>query len=100
MQRVKMGNVSELAPGSCLEKRILARRIAVFNVAGKLYGIESDCKHMKASLQKGKVDGLVVTCPWHSWKYNLETGQCLTVEKFKLRTYQVEVDGDAVFVKI
>lgn len=100
MQRIKMGKVSELLPGSSLEKRILARRVAVFNVDGELFGIESDCKHMKASLKKGKVDGLVVTCPWHSWKYNLKTGQCLTVDKFRLKTYQVEVENGDIFVKI
>lgn len=100
MQRIKMGKVSELPPGSSLEKRILARRVAVFNVDGELFGIESDCKHMKASLRKGKVEGFVVTCPWHSWKYNLKTGQCLTVDKFKLKTYQVEVENGDIFVKI
>ena len=100
MHRNKMGKTSELIPGSCLEKRIMAKRVAVFNVKGELFGIESDCKHMKASLQKGKVEGFVVTCPWHSWKYDLRTGQCLTVEKFKLKTYQVEVEGGDIFVKI
>ncbi len=98
MQRIKMGKVSELSPGSSIEKRILAKRIAVFNVNGKLYGIESDCKHMKASLQKGKVQHEVVTCPWHHWQYDLKTGQCLTVDKFKLNTYPVEIDGGDIYL--
>lgn len=98
MNKIKMGTLNELSPGRSLEKRIMARRIAVFNVDGKLYGIESDCKHMKASLQKGKVQNDVVTCPWHHWQYDIKTGQCLTVDKFKLKTYQVEVQGEDVFV--
>jgi nitrite reductase (NADH) small subunit len=98
MQRIKMGKTSELSPGSSVEKRILARRIAVFNVEGKLYGIESDCKHMKASLQKGNVQNYIVTCPWHHWQYDIKTGQCLTVDKFKLKTYAVEVEGDDVYI--
>ncbi len=95
-----MGKVSELPPGESIEKRIFARRIAVYNVDGRLFGIESDCKHMKASLKKGKVDGLVVTCPWHHWKYNLESGQCLTADKFRLKTFEVEIEGEYIFVKI
>lgn len=95
-----MGKVSELPPGGSIEKRIFARRIAVFNVDGKLFGIESDCKHMKASLKKGKVEGLVVTCPWHHWKYDLKSGQCLTVDKFRLKTYEVEIEDEYIFVKI
>jgi nitrite reductase/ring-hydroxylating ferredoxin subunit len=100
MNKVKMGTLDELAPGKSVEKRILARRVAVFNVDGKLYGIESDCKHMKASLQKGQVQHEVVTCPWHHWQYDLKTGRCLTVDKFKLKTYPVAIEGNDVFVII
>jgi nitrite reductase/ring-hydroxylating ferredoxin subunit len=53
---------------------------------------------MKASLQKGQVKNEIVTCPWHHWQYDLKTGQCLTVDKFKLKTYQVEVEGDEVYI--
>jgi len=98
MQRIKMGKMDELPPGSAIEKRIFARRIAVFNVDGNLYGIESDCKHMKASLQKGRVQNDVVTCPWHHWQYDLKTGRCLTVDKFKLKTYQIEVENDDIYL--
>jgi 3-phenylpropionate/trans-cinnamate dioxygenase ferredoxin component len=100
MQRIKMGKASELSPGKSIEKRILARRIAVFNVDGELFGIESDCKHMKASLQRGTVRDKIVTCPWHHWQYDIRTGQCLTVDKFKLKTYQVEIEGDDVYIVI
>ena len=93
-----MGKVSELSPGRSIEKRIMAKRIAVFNVNGKLYGMESDCKHMKASLQKGQVQNDVITCPWHHWQYDIKTGQCLTVDKFKLKTYAVEVAGDDIYL--
>ncbi len=98
MQRIKMGKTGELSSGSSIEKRILARRIAVFNVEGRFYGIESDCKHMKASLKNGKVQNEIVTCPWHHWQYDLKTGQCLTSDKFKLKTYAVEVEGDEIFI--
>jgi nitrite reductase/ring-hydroxylating ferredoxin subunit len=98
MQRIKMGKLSELSAGKSIEKSIFARRVAVFNVEGTLYGIESDCKHMKASLQKGKVRNNVVTCPWHHWQYDLKTGQCLTVDKFKLKTYPVIVEGEEVYL--
>lgn len=93
-----MCKLSELSPGTSIEKRIMARRIAVFNVDGKLYGLESDCKHMKASLQKGRVQNEIVTCPWHHWQYEIKTGRCLTVDKFQLKTYAVEVEGDDVYL--
>lgn len=86
---------SQLSPGQWIEKRILTRRVAVFNDGSTLHGIEADCKHMKASLAGGEVKDGIVTCRRHGWKYDLATGRCLTVEKMSLKVYDVEVsDGD------
>lgn len=95
-----MGTLSEIPPGQMLEKRILARRVAVVNDNGHLFGIESECKHMMASLAKGKINDGVVTCPWHGWKYELETGRCLTKDKFTLKKYEIEINEDEVFLII
>lgn len=95
-----MGKLSEFPPGSALEKRILARRVAVFNDNGKLYGIESDCKHMRASLVGGGVRDGVLTCKWHGWRYNLSTGQCLNVKGVKLKRFEVTVEDDEVYLYI
>jgi nitrite reductase/ring-hydroxylating ferredoxin subunit len=100
MSRIKMGTLAELPVGGVLEKRIMARRVAVFNIAGQLYGIESDCKHMRASLANGEVKDGVLTCRWHHWRYNLETGECLDLEGARLKRYDVEIEGDAIFVTI
>jgi len=99
MTRTKVGKLADLPAGGVLEKRIMARRVAVFNVAGKLYGIESDCKHMRASLATGNVRGKVVTCKWHHWRYNLETGECLDLKGARLKKYEVRIEGDDVYVE-
>ncbi|MBD3257921.1 Rieske 2Fe-2S domain-containing protein [candidate division GN15 bacterium] len=98
MPRIKMGTLADVPPGKMLEKRIMARRVAVYNDHGTLYGLESDCKHMRASLTTGTVEDGVVTCKWHKWKYDLKTGECLTVKGVKLRLYDVEVEDDGVYV--
>jgi nitrite reductase (NADH) small subunit len=98
MQRIKMGRLADLSPGKAIEKSILARRVAVFNVGGKLYGIEADCKHMKATLAKGDVVDGVLTCSWHGWKYDLESGECLTHSGMKLKRYEIVTEGDEIFL--
>jgi nitrite reductase/ring-hydroxylating ferredoxin subunit len=100
MPRIKMGTLAELPVGGVLEKRIIARRVAVFNVDGRLYGIESDCKHMRASLAAGQVKDGILTCRWHHWRYNMETGECLDLEGVRLKRYDVEIEGDLIFVVI
>ncbi len=96
--RIRMAKLSDLPPGKIIEKRILARRIAVVNDNGKLYGIESDCKHMRASLAKGTIADGVITCRWHGWRYGLADGVCLTHPEFSLKRFEIEIDGDDIYL--
>lgn len=96
--RIKMARLEELVPGQIIEKRILARRVAVVNYKGEIHAFEGDCKHMKASLGKGNIDNGVIVCPWHSWRYDLQTGACLTLENVSLRKYDVEIEDGDVYV--
>ncbi len=41
--------------------------------------VQARCPHLSADLSKfGAVDGDVLTCTLHNWKFNLATGRCLT----------------------
>jgi nitrite reductase (NADH) small subunit/3-phenylpropionate/trans-cinnamate dioxygenase ferredoxin subunit len=93
-----MCKTTELPPGKSVEKKILARRVAVFNDNGTLYGIEADCKHMKASLCTGNVENGIVTCKWHHWKYDLKSGECLNIKNVKLNKYDIELDGEDIYL--
>lgn len=55
---------------------------------------------MKASLAKSKIENGVIICPWHHWKYDLKTGQCLNIEKVKLKTYEIEINDNFIYVLI
>lgn len=98
MTKIKMGKLSDVPPGTAIEKRILARRIAIVNDNGTLYGIEADCKHMKASLVTGAVADGIVTCKWHGWKYDLATGECLGRPGMKLKKYEIVIEGNDLYL--
>ncbi len=98
--RVRICNVNELGEGSAKSVQILARRVAVFRTGGQLYAIDGDCKHMKASLAAGEINGAVVTCPMHGWKYDVTTGACLNEPWAQLRTYEVAVEDGVVWVEL
>lgn len=99
-QRILMCSLDEVPPGTILEKRIFARRYAVINDGKKLIGIESECKHMKASLSKGKIEDGVIVCPWHGWRYDLESGACLNVPGSNLKRYDLEIVDNKVYLII
>ncbi|TQC47010.1 MBL fold metallo-hydrolase [Rhodococcus sp. WS4] len=52
--------------------------------------IQRRCPHLKADLSKfGVVEGNTLTCNNHGWRWNLETGRCLTSKGHELRCDRV-----------
>lgn len=76
------------------------RRFAVFRVddetgIGGLRVTDAVCPHNQGPLEQGWVrEGRVVVCPWHWYRFDLDTGECETTPQHRLATYPVvERDG-------
>jgi UDP-MurNAc hydroxylase len=53
--------------------------------------VQRRCPHLKADLSRfGIVDGNVLTCQLHGWKFDLPTGKCLTSVGHKIRAEKTE----------
>ena len=99
-KRVKIGAADEFTPGSSKVIVVGERKVAVFNIDGNLYAIDDRCPHRGASLGKGTLDGVVVTCPLHKWEFDLRTGRCVGQSGNELRRFEVFVGGDSLLLDI
>ncbi|RNG34082.1 Rieske 2Fe-2S domain-containing protein [Streptomyces botrytidirepellens] len=53
--------------------------------------IQRRCPHLRADLGRfGKIEGDVLTCTLHGWRYDLTTGRCLTADGHELRATRCE----------
>ena len=68
--------------------------IALFNVDGTFHALDNTCIHRGGPLGDGICTDGTVTCPWHGWQYELDTG-IQTINRQPLQeTFQVrENDG-------
>ena len=57
------------------------------------------CTHLEYPIDMGKVDNGIITCPFHKFRYKLDTGKCLNAPDF-LESYPIKIEGDRVFVEI
>jgi nitrite reductase/ring-hydroxylating ferredoxin subunit len=62
------------APGASARVTVHGSVVAVFNVQGRLYGLEAECSHRRGPLDQGMVSGAAVRCPWHGAQFDLESG--------------------------
>src|SRR5207244_493695 len=85
--RIVVCPAAELAPGTSKVVREPGHpAVAVFHHEGRFHAIANRCPHHGAPLANGWVEtrlGMLnpdraapyVTCPWHAWAYDMETGQ-------------------------
>jgi nitrite reductase (NADH) small subunit/3-phenylpropionate/trans-cinnamate dioxygenase ferredoxin subunit len=92
--------VSDLGEGDGLTVEVAGRLVAVFCSQGRYYAIDDVCPHMGASLAGGHVEGGVVTCPWHAWRFRLADGAWADYPKVKIGCYPVRVVGEEIQVEV
>ena len=98
-QPTKVAKVSDIPPGTGKSLEVNGKKVAVFNVGGKFEAIDDTCIHRGGPLGEGSLDGVIVTCPWHHWTYEVTTGKCLTKPGAAVPKYPVKVEGDDIVVE-
>ncbi len=79
----------------------MVNRIALFRTAAdEIYAVRDKCPHRGGPLSEGIVHGGQVTCPLHSWKIDLVTGEAVLPDKGCARTYATKVEDGQVFLKL
>ena len=66
--------VDEIPPGEAKTVEINGKLVALFHRDDGFHAIDDVCPHMGASLSTGLVEGDIVTCPWHGWRFRVTDG--------------------------
>jgi len=73
-------------------------RVAVFRYGEKISAVSNVCQHQNGPLGEGKVVYGCITCPWHGYQYQPETGASPPPFVEKVPTFNVRVRNGRVFV--
>jgi 3-phenylpropionate/trans-cinnamate dioxygenase ferredoxin subunit len=87
-----VAHVRDITPGT-------TRRVTV-DVAGDFYAIEDACTHDGGELDQGELEDCRIMCPRHGAYFDVRTGAALTLPAIlPVRTFQLRVEGDDIFVE-
>ena len=75
------------------------RRVAVIRTASGIHAIDNACPHQGYGLVTGALDGELVTCQWHNWKFRVDTGECVMGEE-GVPCHAVKVENGEVWVTV
>lgn len=117
VEEVSVGPESDVPDNDTKVVDVAGRKYLLARVNGDIRAFSNRCPHQGAPLGAGKVtgamlpcepgefrfdlDGLVLECPWHRWKYSLQTGEALfDTDRRTIPSFPVRVEDGEVFITV
>jgi nitrite reductase (NADH) small subunit len=100
-QWVKICSVADAPqPGKVMEAEVEGVGVCLANLHGELSALDNWCPHRRGPLGQGWIEGEAVVCPWHSWAFDVKTGQAEYPENERVTVFPLKVEEDAVLIDI
>jgi nitrite reductase/ring-hydroxylating ferredoxin subunit len=85
-----------MAVGSMKMVRVGGHRVVLVRTSTGFHALDNACPHEGYGLVQGALDGELLTCEWHNWKFNVADGSCVLGEE-AVTCHEVTIeDGDIV----
>jgi 3-phenylpropionate/trans-cinnamate dioxygenase ferredoxin component len=98
--RIKLADAADVRPGEGRTVEVGGRTLAVFNIDGQYFALDNTCLHRGGPLGEGDIDGRVVICPWHGWRWDVTTGANVNNPAVKVTCFPVTVEAGAVYAEL
>lgn len=98
---IEAAPLDQIPPGTGTTVTIGGKDVALFNVNGTVYATNDQCLHAGGSLGfAGKLEGKVVTCRLHGWRYDVTTGKMPLAPSMSLSCYPVKIEQGKIMVAV
>lgn len=112
---------AEIPDDEPFHAQVDGRAISVYRIDGEYYAYANWCPHQGGPACEGTItgttegtydpetqetsvewvkDGEVIVCPWHTWEFDVKTGECLHSTKQKLRAYDVVESDEVIEIRL
>ncbi len=98
---IEVGKVTDIPKLGARVVETTRGDIGVFRTADdEIFALRDKCPHKNGPLSQGIVHGKRVTCPLHSWKIELESGEAVAPDVGCAARYEVKVEDGMVFLAL
>ncbi len=90
---VSLGAAQAFPVGTLKKLEAGGHALAVGQSAAGFFALKDACAHEGASLSQGKLDGELLSCPLHSYKYQVQSGNCATDKRLCQPRYELKEEA-------
>lgn len=103
---IKGPSIDDVASGSMLRFDVTAgdadtdASFVVTNIEQRFAVFRNACVHQGMTLDGGMIDDGVLICPWHGFKFEASTGECISAPGAQLEQMPTRIDEGHVWVRL
>jgi multimeric flavodoxin WrbA/nitrite reductase/ring-hydroxylating ferredoxin subunit len=98
---VDVGAMEDLAAAPLRRVTAMNQELAISFKDGKLGAVSNTCNHVGGPLGDGRLDGELIVCPWHHWKFDRCTGVGEAgFEQDRIPAYPVRAENGRILVNM
>ena len=90
----------ELSDGTMKLVSVEGLPVLLIKQSGQVYAIDNRCPHQGCGFSGGKLDGAVIVCPCHDWRFSLKTGEYEEEPAMKLKFYELKIKAGKIWIKL
>ncbi len=100
-RKITVGRAADVPAGRGATVKLKdGAEVALFNVNGDFRAIENFCPHKGYPLADSRLDGSVVECDLHGWRFDVKSGECFTKKNCSLESYEVVIEDEMIKILI
>ena len=97
----KLANVEDIPDNKTIVVSVDKRELLLTRIDGEIYAVENNCTHENLSMGECPIHNGEIQCPRHGARFDFKTGKATGLPAIMpIKTFEVEVDNDQVFIKL
>ena len=74
--------------------------VLFIKLGGEIHAISNKCAHMECPLIGGTLEGNIIQCPCHDWRFNIKTGEFVDAKEIKIPVFDTKNTDGKIFIKL
>lgn len=100
MAFVPVARLEDLWVGEMRACVVERKSVLVVRSEDGVFAFENRCAHLGLPLHEGSLVSHSLTCPTHSWVYDVRTGRGINPTRACLRRFDVRVEAGVILVEV
>ena len=89
----------EVGDGAIVRVDIDEESFVITNVGNRFAVFRNECVHQGLTLDGGMIEDGVLRCPWHGFRFDASSGECLSAPGAQLQQVPLRIDNGRVWIR-